>query len=252
MKKFYSLVAVAAFTSFGVAQAQETVTLKFVDLGYENAQDVTTGDIIANKITFEALANGASNTPKYYSTGKSLRLYSNNADGNGNSLAVKAVGTVKLNSVKIITDTYSDYAPMSAIVTVDGAVVPTVKDPANPNIYVINTTTPASNITIKNGQTGTSAQIRIQEIEVTYVDDLATIDYSEAAKAVSNTLWTNTASFNVKEKSVVEVYNMNGQLVKSFEVKGVQTVDVSSLAKGIYIVKTTSNGKTATQKVVKK
>ncbi|HJD87472.1 MAG TPA: T9SS type A sorting domain-containing protein, partial [Empedobacter falsenii] len=71
-------------------------------------------------------------------------------------------------------------------------------------------------------------------------------------KAVSNTLWTNTASFNVKEKSVVEVYNMNGQLVKSFEVKGVQTVDVSSLAKGIYIVKTTSNGKTATQKVVKK
>lgn len=252
MKKFYSLVAVATLSAFSVAQAQETVTLKFADLGYENAQDVTTGDIIANKITFEALANGASNTPKYYTTGKSLRLYSNNADGNGNSVSVKTVGITKLNSVKIITDTFSDYAPMSAIVTVDGVVVPTVKDPANANIYVVNTTTPASNITIKNGQTGTSAQIRIQEIEVTYVDNLGIADYSDAAKAVANTLWTNTASFNVKEKSVVEVYNMNGQLVKSFEVNGVQNVNVSSLAKGVYIVKTTSNGKTATQKVVKK
>lgn len=71
-------------------------------------------------------------------------------------------------------------------------------------------------------------------------------------KAVSNTLWTNTASFNVKDKTIVEVYNINGQLVKSFEVKGIQNVDVSSLVKGTYVVKTTSNGKSSTQKVVKK
>lgn len=73
-----------------------------------------------------------------------------------------------------------------------------------------------------------------------------------STKAVSNTLWTNTASFNVKDKTIVEVYNINGQLVKSFEVKGVQNVDVSSLVKGTYVVKTTSNGKSSTQKVVKK
>ncbi|MGL5233229.1 MAG: lamin tail domain-containing protein [Empedobacter falsenii] len=72
------------------------------------------------------------------------------------------------------------------------------------------------------------------------------------AKAVSNTLWTNTASFNAKDKTTVEVYNINGQLVKYFEVKGVQNVDVSSLVKGTYVVKTTSNGKSSTQKVVKK
>lgn len=252
MKKFYSLVAVAALSTLSFAQSQETVIFKFADLGYANAQDVTTGNIIAGKITFEALANGASNTPKYYTTGTSLRLYSNNSDGNGNSLAVKAVGTLKINSVKIVTDTFQDYAPMSAVITVDGVVVPTVKDPANPNIYVVNTTTPASNITIKNGQTGTSAQIRIQNLEIVYTGSLATVDYSEAAKAVSNTLWTNTASFNVKDKTTVEVYNINGQLVKTFEVKGIQSVDVSSLAKGAYVVKTTSNGKVSTQKVVKK
>jgi hypothetical protein len=48
------------------------------------------------------------------------------------------------------------------------------------------------------------------------------------------------------------VYNINGQLVKSFTVNGVQSVNVSDLTKGAYVVKTTSNGKTATQKVVKK
>lgn len=81
---------------------------------------------------------------------------------------------------------------------------------------------------------------------------LGTIDFTEASKAVSNTLWATTASFNVKDKATVEVYNINGQLVKSFEVKGNQTVNVSELVKGIYVVKTTSNGKTSTQKVVKK
>ncbi|MEG0930359.1 T9SS type A sorting domain-containing protein [Algoriella sp.] len=252
MKKFYSLVAVAALSTLSFAQSQETVTFKFADSGYANAQDVTTGNIISGKITFEASANGSSNTPKYYTTGTSLRLYSNNADGNGNSLAVKAVGTLKINSVKIVTDTFADYAPMSAIVTVDGVVVPTVKDPANANIYVVNTTTPASNITIKNAQTGTSAQIRIQNLEIVYTGSLGVADYSQAAQAVSNTLWANTAVFNVKEKTTVEVYNMNGQLVKSFEVNGVQNVNVSSLVKGAYVVKTTTNGKTTTQKVVKK
>ncbi|MEG0697478.1 MAG: T9SS type A sorting domain-containing protein [Algoriella sp.] len=250
MKKFYSLVAVAALSTLSFAQSQETVTFKFADSGYANAQDVTTGNIISGKITFEASANGSSNTPKYYTTGTSLRLYSNNADGNGNSLAVKAVGTLKINSVKIVTDTFADYAPMSAIVTVDGVVVPTVKDPANANIYVVNTTTPASNI--KNAQTGTSAQIRIQNLEIVYTGSLGVADYSQAAQAVSNTLWANTAVFNVKEKTTVEVYNMNGQLVKSFEVNGVQNVNVSSLVKGAYVVKTTTNGKTTTQKVVKK
>lgn len=81
---------------------------------------------------------------------------------------------------------------------------------------------------------------------------LGTIDYTEASKAVANTLWTNTASFNVKDQANVEVYNINGQLVKSFQVKGIQSVNVSDLVKGVYVVKTTSNGKTSTQKVVKK
>lgn len=110
--------------------------------------------------------------------------------------------------------------------------------------------TSETSITFKGFQPANS-RFFLDDVKVT-TENLGTIDYIDAAKAISNTLCTNTVSFNVKDKTAVKVYNMNGQLVKSFEVKGVQTVDVSSLAKGIYIVKTTSNGKTATQKVVKK
>lgn len=103
----------------------------------------------------------------------------------------------------------------------------------------------------KNDFDVAAAALRNGQTAANVCTNLST-DNLTLTKAVSNTLWTNTASFNVKDKTTVEVYNINGQLVKSFEVKGVQNVDVSSLVKGTYVVKTTSNGKSSTQKVVKK
>lgn len=103
----------------------------------------------------------------------------------------------------------------------------------------------------KNDFDVAAAALRNGQTAANVCTNLST-DNLTLTKAVSNTLWTNTASFNVKDKTIVEVYNINGQLVKSFEVKGVQNVDVSSLVKGTYVVKTTSNGKSSTQKVVKK
>ena len=250
MKKIYSLAVAVAF-AFTV-QAQQSHNYVFADQGFANAEDITTGDILTGKLTYEALANGASNTPKYYNTGTNLRLYSSNGDGNGNSYEIKAVGDVKINSVRFVTDDFSDYAPMSAKLFVDGNVVPTVKDPADASIYVVDAASPASSIMIQNGQTGTSAQIRIQVLEITYSDNLSTIDYETAAKAVKTTVWTDTASFDANGVTNVEVYNVNGQLVKTYIVNGKQNVNVSSLAKGVYLVKTTTNGVSATTKVVKK
>ena len=243
-------MAVAAFALN--AQAQETFNYILADQGFENAQEITTGNVVAGKITYEALANGSNNTPKYYNTGTNLRLYSSNADGNGNSYAVKTIGDVRLTNVRIKTDNFNDYAPMTAIVTVDGVVVPTVKDASDASIYVVNIATPASNVTIKNGQTGTSAQIRIQEVTLTYTETLGIADYTTAAKAVQNTVWTNTASFSTKSNAKIEVYNLNGQLVKTFEVNGNKSVNVADLAAGVYVVKSTENGKSVTSKVVKK
>ena len=248
MKKFYSLVAVAAL-SLSVNAQQETYNYVLGDQGFANAQDINTGNILEGFITYEAKKNGSSNGPKYYDTGSNLRLYSNNADGNGNSYAIKTVGEARIHSVLIKTDTFADYAPNTAIITVDGVVVPTfIED----GVYVIEFDTPAQNVTIKNGQTGSSAQIRIQEVEVVFSRTLSVADYAEAAKAIKNTVWTNTAVFSTKGNASVEVYNVNGQLVKSFEVNGNKNVNVSDLAAGVYVVKSTENGKTVTTKVVKK
>ena len=73
-----------------------------------------------------------------------------------------------------------------------------------------------------------------------------------ATKAIQNTVWTNTAAFSTKGNAKVEVYNLNGQLVKSFEVNGNKSVNVSDLAAGVYVVNSTENGKTVSTKVVKK
>lgn len=251
MRKFYSLVTVLALAYTAQAQ-QESTSFIWANQNFQNAQDVTTGDILQGKITYNALKNGASNAPKYYTTGNSLRLYSSNADGNGNSLELATVGEVRMQQVKIITDTFADYAPLSAIITVDGAVVPTVKDPANANIYLVDVPNSASNVTIKNGQTGTSAQIRIQQIDILYTNTLGVADYTQASKAIQNTIWKDVASFSTKGLAKIEIFNTNGQLVKSLEVNGNKNVDVSDLAAGVYVVKSTENGKSISTKVVKK
>lgn len=249
MKKFYSLIAVAAL-SLSV-NAQETFDFNYIlaDQGFSNAQDITSGNIVEGFITYEAKKNGSSNSPKYYDTGSNLRLYSSNADGNGNSYAINTVGNARIHSVLIKTDTHSDYAPNTAVITADGVVIPTfIED----GVYVIELDAPVQNVTIKNGQTGTSAQIRIQEVELVYSKTLSIADYTEASKAIKNTVWTNTALFTTQGNAKVEVYNVNGQLVKSFDVNGNKNVNVSDLAAGIYVVKSTENGKTVTTKVVKK
>ena len=75
MKKIFTIVAVAVLAI--TAQAQSTFTLVMNDQGFTNAQDVTTGQIVAGKLSYEALKNGASNSPKFYTTGGgTLRLYS--------------------------------------------------------------------------------------------------------------------------------------------------------------------------------
>lgn len=92
--------------------------------------------------------------------------------------------------------------------------------------------------------------IQIDNIQLWDVN-MNSIDLT-ATKAIQNTVWTNTALFSTKGNTNVEVYNVNGQLVKSFEVNGNKNVNVSDLAAGVYVVKSTENGKTATTKVVKK
>lgn len=255
MKKIFTILAVSALAI--TAQAQTTFSYVLNNQGFTNAQAITTGNIVAGKLTYEALKNGASNAPSFYTAGGgTLRMYSENATGNGNSFSVKAVGTTKINSVKIKTSGLvgsDNYAPSNAIVSVDGVVVPTVYDPADATnaTYLITAATPASVITIKNGQTGTAAQIRILSVDVTYSGDLAVGDVKATkANLVKNTVVTNEIIFG--EASKVSVVNMNGQVVKTADATENSRLNISELPKGMYLVSGTVNGKTVSQKIIKK
>ena len=66
---------------------------------------------------------------------------------------------------------------------------------------------------------------------------------------VRNTKVNNEISFG--EKANVKIYNASGSLVKSASVEKNGSLNVSSLAKGVYVVTGEVNGKTVSQKVIK-
>ena len=254
MKKIFTILSIAALSI--AAQAQTTFSFVWNNQGFTNAQEVTTGNIVAGKLTYNVQQNGSSTSPKFYTAGGgTLRMYSNVADGNGNSIAILAVAGTKINSVKVKTSGLvgsDNYGPSTAVITVDGTVVPTVYDPADATnaTYLVNAATPASNITVKNGQTGTTAQIRIVSMDVTYSDNLAVADFSKAnSTLVKNTVVGESIAF--AKNADIQIINAAGQVVKSAKVTEGSTLNVSSLAKGVYIVTGTVNGEKVSQKVIK-
>jgi len=60
----------------------------------------------------------------------------------------------------------------------------------------------------------------------------------------------NNIIFNAKAD--VQIVNMNGQVVKSASVSENTSLDVSSLPKGTYVVTGVVNGKSSSQKIIKK
>ncbi len=67
---------------------------------------------------------------------------------------------------------------------------------------------------------------------------------------VKNTVVTNEVSFLKDAK--VQIINLSGQVVKSASVKENQSLNVSELPKGVYIVTGVVDGKAVSQKIIKK
>lgn len=281
MKKFYSLVAVAALSSLSFGQvvisqvyggggnSGAKYTHDFIELFNRGSQAVTlkghslqyasaTGNVSAANT--QVLADITIQPGKYYLIQQAKGNSGTDALPTPDQIPATALALGAMNgkvalvsNVDPITDVtdkdivdfvgfgtsneYEGSGPTAALSNTDSAQrkLKGCQDTNdNKNDFDVAAAAP------RNGQTAANVCTNLSTDNLTLT------------KAVSNTLWTNTASFNAKDKTTVEVYNINGQLVKSFEVKGVQNVDVSSLVKGTYVVKTTSNGKSSTQKVVKK
>ena len=98
--------------------------------------------------------------------------------------------------------------------------------------------------------TGTGTVTLDNLVVKTYTPSLSTIDFnSKKLNLVKNTKVTNEITFG--EKANVKIYNLSGSLVKSVSVENGTSLDVSTLAKGVYIIKGKVNGETVVQKIIK-
>lgn len=95
---------------------------------------------------------------------------------------------------------------------------------------------------------GTTTTYYIDNVVVTQF--LATNDIAKSKiNLVKSTVVKDVLTFGAKAN--VKVVNFNGQVIKSVFVENGTTLDVSSLAKGVYLIKGDVNGETVVQKIIK-
>lgn len=117
------------------------------------------------------------------------------------------------------------------------------------NIALIGQAIPSTPMAVIGfgGRFNETAQVFLTEVAESL--GIAELNIAEVAMT---TVWTNQAHFFTKGKASVEIYNLNGQLVQKANGNDTFTVNVSSLTKGVYVVKVNVNGQVSTHKVVKK
>ena len=152
--------------------------------GYTNAEDVT--QIIKDGVTLD-LSNGTnkSNGPKWYNTGKALRLYASN------TMTVTATGNIESVTFTFADKSYTMNASETALANVS---VGTYTEETTAGKWVIGT---AKTATITRG--GTSGHARIQKIVVV----TKAADGSLAAPSFS------VAAGTYYEKQTVAITNPN-------------------------------------------
>lgn len=111
-----------------------------------------------------------------------------------------------------------------------------------------------ASIVIRQGGSGanTTGNITLDDIIVeTYASKvLAVGDVSKSKiNLVKNTVVKDVLTFGAKAN--VQVVNLNGQVVKSASVENGSSLNLSSLAKGVYLIKGDVNGETVVQKIIK-
>ena len=149
MKKV--LLSLAAVALSSVLASADNLSITWENEGYENGDEVTTVSKTPVTLTFAKGTN--SNSPKYYNTGKAIRLYG------GNTMTVSVSENYTLDKVVITTK--------------DGQYVMNASSSATNGTFTINGTT--ATWTAKGTQTsttitqgGTSGHARIVSTYITY------------------------------------------------------------------------------------
>lgn len=261
MKKFYSLLAVVALTATVFGQTTRTVTIDVESIGgvavlktgnYDSGAERTWSQ---NSVSYggKAITGNAANQPTNPTTAGTLIqaqaangvIYNTTAlPGRLVSVTLNQVGTTLRDSSlfggstsRLVNNTAGNYTAGGAQVGEASTTGWTVPDGTNYTYFAI-----------KRG----SSAAYISSITIVYEDPtMAVVDATKGkSNLVKNTIVANELIFGTAGK--VSVVNMNGQVVKTAEVSENSRLDVSSLAKGAYVVTAVVNGQTVSQKIIKK
>ncbi len=252
MKQFYSLAIVAMIASTTVQAQTVILDENFNEFTNQGGNDGQWGGALDNPPLLE---HKDWTLVKAYKGSGAIKLGTTKLQGSATTPALEGLkGNATLTFRAGAWNTGSEQTTLLLEITGGGTLdmsqVTLVKAEFSSYTVKIADGTEATKITFK-GAGDTNARFFLDDVKVE-TEKLGIADYEKEAKALQNTVWTNVASFSAKGKSTVEIYNLNGQLVKSFAIEGSQNVNVSDLAKGVYLVKTTNAGVTSTAKVVKK
>lgn len=262
MKKFYSLLAVA-IVSLNL-QAQTTVYAE--NMGTPSATTVIASNTFQNTgITYSGTADvrstnvstgytGASGGGNIFFTGTAgTNFVISGINTTGYNNLVLSFGHVKTTNassneltVEVSGNGGTSWTPLTYTRATGGG---------TSNVWSLITasgTIPAvSSLMIRFTNT-ISGQFRLDDVKVVGTPEtMAVVDAAKGkANLVKNTVVANELIFGATGK--VSVVNMNGQVVKTAEVSENSRLDVSSLAKGTYVVTAVVNGQTVSQKIIKK
>ncbi|ACU07177.1 hypothetical protein FIC_00722 [Flavobacteriaceae bacterium 3519-10] len=247
MKKFYSLFAAVVLAVMVSAQGSENLDSRPTTAG----TSYTTVNFTGEDATSWAFATTriVDTSANYNISGTSALL---NSNGTATITFANGLGTLNFQYRKAFTGG----AARTVQVSVDGVIVNTSPafgsgSGAQADVYdyslLINK---SGSVVVEVKVLG--AQTTLDNFSWTAYDSTLAVGDVNATKAnlVKNTVVANTILFAAKAD--VQILSMNGQVVKTASVDENTAMDVSSLAKGIYIVAGTVNGKAVSQKIIKK
>lgn len=251
MKKLYSLFAAVVMAATMSAQGSETFETQTALTGtYSNG--TFSGETSGVTVNYQHSRDESD----YAINGKGIMLRRADEPSYVEFVIPNGVGTFKFDYRKAFTGA----SDRILAVLVDGTEVNQTPgnfggtSGADATVYNLETVVNKDGqvtvrITYPSGTANGNRQAIIDNVSWT-VPIMAVSDVNVAKlNFVKNTIVGNQITFG--EKSDVKIINMNGQVVKAASVDKNSNLDVSSLAKGVYIVTGQVDGKAVSQKVVK-
>ena len=246
MKKIYSLFAAVILAATVNAQGAENFDSQTVTAGTSYGTVVFTGDVSSS---WDLSLARIIDTPGNYNITNTSALL--NSNGAVKVTFVNGIGNLKFQYRKAFTGG----AARSIQVSVNGVIKNTTAafgsgSGAQTTIYDYSLDINESGnvvveVKVLGGQTTLDNFVWTANATAAVVDVNAT-----KVNLVKNTVVANAIMFATKAD--VQILNMNGQVVKTASVNENTSLDVATLAKGMYVVTATLNGKAVSQKIIKK